>query len=72
MKPLILIASLIGLGTTTAMAAGNPASIFCEEIGGTSEIATLSDGSELGLCVFDNGNTFEEWTLFRLLASDKE
>jgi putative hemolysin len=41
----------------------NPASVFCEENGGTLEIEDLEDG-EVGYCVFTDGSRCEEWTFF--------
>ena len=49
--------------TTTGMA--NPASVYCEQIGGTLEIMKNPDGSEYGMCNFPNGTSCEEWALFR-------
>ena len=44
----------------------NPASAFCEKMGGRSEIATLRDGSAIGLCFLGNQQIWEEWTFFRM------
>ncbi|MGV8169276.1 MAG: DUF333 domain-containing protein [Candidatus Nanoarchaeia archaeon] len=41
----------------------NPASVFCEENGGTLEIRTNNDG-QIGYCLLD-GRACEEWALFR-------
>jgi putative hemolysin len=43
----------------------NPASVFCEEQGGTVEIRTGEDGGQYGVCVFDDGTECDEWALFR-------
>jgi putative hemolysin len=43
----------------------NPASTFCVEDGGKSEIRTNSDGSQTGYCIFENGKECEEWQYFR-------
>ena len=43
----------------------NPASVYCEEHGGTLEIVTAADGSQAGLCYFPDGTACEEWTYFR-------
>lgn len=59
----ILFLFLVGLSTAHAMA--NPASGYCEKLGGKSEITTLKTGGQIGLCFFPNGRIFEEWTLFR-------
>jgi putative hemolysin len=42
----------------------NPASSYCVEQGGTSEIRQ-GDGGEVGYCVFADGSECEEWALFR-------
>ncbi len=43
----------------------NPASVYCEEQGGTLEIRTDADGGQYGVCVFDDGRECEEWAFFR-------
>jgi len=43
----------------------NPASVYCNEHGGQSVIRTASDGSQSGVCVFENGNECDEWLFFR-------
>jgi hypothetical protein len=43
----------------------NPASVNCGKIGGTTEIKKSADGSEYGMCTFQNGTSCEEWALFR-------
>jgi putative hemolysin len=43
----------------------NPASVYCNEHDGQSIIRTASDGSQLGICVFENGNECDEWLFFR-------
>ncbi len=42
----------------------NPASVYCEEQGGTLEMREGEDGTT-GYCVFDNGSECEEWSFFR-------
>lgn len=42
----------------------NPASVYCEEQGGTLEIRTAADGSQAGYCTI-NGIECEEWAFFR-------
>ena len=39
----------------------NPASVFCEEQGGTLEIRTDKDGGQIGYCIFEDGSECEEW-----------
>ncbi len=43
----------------------NPASVFCEQQGGTSEIRTNSDGSQTGYCIFADGSECDEWAYYR-------
>lgn len=42
----------------------NPASVYCSEKGGETVIKKLPDGSEYGVCVFDDNRQCEEWALF--------
>jgi len=42
----------------------NPASVYCEEQGGTLEIREEA-GGQVGYCVFDDGSECEEWAYFR-------
>ena len=52
---------------TSTPAAGmpNPASVYCEEHGGTLEIVTATDGSQSGLCHFPDGSACDEWAYYR-------
>jgi putative hemolysin len=43
----------------------NPASVFCEEEGGTVEIETDADGNQTGICVLPSGERVDEWEYFR-------
>ena len=43
----------------------NPASVYCEENGGTLKIETAEDGSQGGICLFDDGSYCEEWSYYR-------
>jgi putative hemolysin len=51
------------LGGQTGLA--NPASVYCEEQGGTLEIVTAGDGSQSGVCHFSDGSQCEEWAYYR-------
>lgn len=44
----------------------NPASVFCVEQGGESEIREAEDGGQYGVCVFSDGSECEEWAFYRL------
>lgn len=71
MKVKILLAVTCLTAASSAFALPNPASVYCEKLGGKSEIVTQADGGQAGLCVFENGNVFEEWTLFRMFNGKK-
>lgn len=43
----------------------NPASVNCVEKGGTLEIKTDESGGQYGICVFQSGESCEEWAMFR-------
>lgn len=43
----------------------NPASVYCEEQGGTLEIREDVDGGQVGYCRFGDGSACEEWAFFR-------
>jgi hypothetical protein len=51
--------------TTTPAGIANPASTYCVEQGGTSEIRTAEDGSQSGVCKFPDGSECDEWAFFR-------
>lgn len=42
----------------------NPASVYCEENGGTLEIRDEAEG-QVGYCVFPDGTECEEWAYYR-------
>ncbi len=42
----------------------NPASVYCEEQGGTLDLRE-GDGGTIGVCVFADGSECEEWAYFR-------
>jgi putative hemolysin len=46
-----------------AVGMANPASVYCGQAGGNLEIATSKTG-EVGLCVFPDHSSIEEWSLF--------
>lgn len=43
----------------------NPASVYCEEHGGTLRIDTDAQGAQVGMCVFSDGSACEEWAFSR-------
>ena len=42
----------------------NPASVYCEEQGGTLDLRTTDEGT-VGYCVFSDGSECEEWAYYR-------
>jgi putative hemolysin len=48
----------------------NPASVFCEEQGGTVEIVTDADGNQGGICQLPDGTRIEEWEYFRQFSGE--
>ncbi|PWN31522.1 uncharacterized protein FA14DRAFT_110196, partial [Meira miltonrushii] len=47
----------------------NPASVYCEKLGGKLVIQNTENG-QIGLCHLPDGRIIEEWELFR--ADNKE
>ena len=64
-----IIKATTTITTTTAVTKintlANPASVNCEEKGGKSVIQTKEDGSQYGLCYFDDARACEEWAMMR-------
>lgn len=50
---------------TNSNAIPNPATSFCKENGGTSEMRQAADGSVTGFCLFSDGSECDEWAYFR-------
>ena len=46
-------------------AVANPASVYCIDQGGKSEIKTDEQGGQYGVCVFADGSQCEEWAFYR-------
>jgi putative hemolysin len=49
----------------TVIGMANPASVYCEEQGGTLEMRQDADGGTYGVCIFADGSECEEWAYFR-------
>lgn len=72
MKKILLVGSLAVLSTACAknepteksVGLANPASVYCESIGGKSEIIK-SDEGWYGVCHLPDGKTVDEWELYR-------
>jgi len=47
------------------MQIANPASVYCNEQAGKSEMRTDENGGVIGYCVFENGKECEEWAFYR-------
>jgi putative hemolysin len=43
----------------------NPASVYCQQQGYTSEIRTAPDGSQAGECIFPDASECDEWAYYR-------
>jgi predicted secreted protein len=43
----------------------DPAAVHCVDIGGTLDTITDANGNQQTMCMFKNGNSCEEWALFR-------
>ena len=50
--------------TTDGTGMANPASVYCEEQGGTVEIVDEADG-QVGYCNLPDGQRIEEWEYYR-------
>jgi len=48
-----------------AVGMANPASAYCVQQGGKSEIRKNQDGSEYGVCILPDGKEVEEWAYYR-------
>src|SRR5262245_4093898 len=57
-------ASAYHASTRPAWALANPASVFCVQSGGKSEIRTGPKG-QYGVCRLPNGRVVEEWSYYR-------
>lgn len=49
----------------SALSVANPASEYCQKVGGMSVIQKRGDGAEYGLCYFEENRACEEWALMR-------
>jgi uncharacterized protein len=59
----ILLATL-AIGPESAWALANPASVFCVQNGGKSEIRNGARG-QYGVCRLPDGRVVEEWAYYR-------
>ena len=49
----------------TGIGLPNPASVHCQEKGGTLEIRTDTSGGQYGVCIFADGSECDEWAFYR-------
>lgn len=52
-------------GSNNDAGLANPASVYCEEQGGTLQFRQAESGGAYGVCIFDDGSECEEWAYFR-------
>jgi len=61
---LMLTACVIHNEKQHTIGMANPASVYCEKIGGKLDIVKEPAG-EVGYCTLPNGERIEEWALYR-------
>lgn len=61
---LLLTACVIHNEKQQTIGMANPASVYCEKIGGESHIVKES-GNEVRYCILPGGESINEWTLYR-------
>ena len=57
--------------TGTVIGMANPASVYCEEQGGTLTIVEDAEGNQSGMCKLADGTEVEEWEYFRANHKDE-
>ena len=60
----LVVLAMLAVGPESAWALANPASVFCVQSGGKSEIRNGARG-QYGVCVLSDGRVVEEWAYFR-------
>jgi putative hemolysin len=60
-----LLAMVFVAGCSQNAQVANPASVFCEEQGGTLDMRVDQNGGQYGVCMFDDGSQCEEWAFYR-------
>jgi len=66
---LIFVAMLV-IGSQRAWALANPASVFCAQSGGKSEIRKGARG-QYGVCRLPDGRVVDEWAYFRAMKGKR-
>jgi putative hemolysin len=59
-----IIVAVLAIGAERAWALANPASVFCVQSGGKSEIRNGTRG-QYGICRLPDGRVVEEWSYYR-------
>jgi putative hemolysin len=57
--------------TGAVVGIANPASVYCEEQGGTLTIVEDKEGNQSGMCKLADGTEVEEWEYFRANHKDE-
>jgi putative hemolysin len=57
--------------TGSVIGMANPASVYCEEQGGTVTIVKDEEGNESGICKLADGTEVEEWEYYRVNHKDE-
>jgi putative hemolysin len=60
----VILLVVLAMGAERAWALANPASVFCVQSGGKSEIRTGARG-QYGVCRLPDGRVVEEWAYYR-------
>src|SRR5262245_27033529 len=60
----LVFLGMLAIAPQSAWALANPASVFCVESGGRSEIRNGPRG-QYGVCILPDGRTVDEWAYFR-------
>lgn len=71
--PILLAVSACGSGDDdedVETGIPNPASVLCEEQGGTVEIVTDEEGNQSGICRLPDGAEIDEWEYYRQYHED--
>jgi putative hemolysin len=61
---LVILIVILATCPESAWALANPASVFCVQSGGKSEIRNGPRG-QYGVCILPDGRTVEEWAYYR-------
>jgi putative hemolysin len=64
MSRVFILLAVLAIGTERAWALANPASVFCVQSGGKSEIRNGARG-QYGVCRLPDGRVVNEWSYYR-------